>query len=94
LGPAAITFRVIKVDPAATYEGWMWLDGYQLDPSGTAVDRRQFFVQHAGLRMLTSETSASRTRPPNARRDLAATTRERAGRHVPIRQVALGDRHS
>ena len=35
--PAAITFRVIKVDPAATYEGWMWLDGYQLDPSGTAV---------------------------------------------------------
>ena len=46
----AITFRVIRVDERPTYEGWVWLTGYELDPSGAAVERREVFVQVAGLR--------------------------------------------
>jgi hypothetical protein len=42
-------FRVIRVHDWPTYEGWAWLDGYQLDNSGDAVARRSIFVQSAGL---------------------------------------------
>jgi len=49
---APILFRVIRVLPRETYEGWVWLDGYELNASGDAVERREIFVQAAGLRML------------------------------------------
>jgi hypothetical protein len=42
-------FRVIRVYDWPTYEGWAWLDGYQLNASGDAVSRRSIFVQLAGL---------------------------------------------
>lgn len=42
-------FRVIRVHTWPTYDGWVWLDGYQLDSRGDAVDRRTIFVQLAGL---------------------------------------------
>ena len=42
-------FRVIRVHDSQTYEGWGWLDGYQLDSSGEAVERRSIFVQFDGL---------------------------------------------
>jgi hypothetical protein len=42
-------FRVIRVHDWTTYDGWAWLDGYQLDQRGDAVDRRSIFVQIAGL---------------------------------------------
>lgn len=42
-------FRVIRVHDWPTYDGWAWLDGYQLDGSGDAVDRRSIFVQVDGL---------------------------------------------
>lgn len=38
-------FRVIRVHDWQTYDGWTWLDGYQLDASGDAVERRSIFVQ-------------------------------------------------
>lgn len=43
-------FRVIRVHDWPTYDGWAWLDGYQLNASGDAVDRRSIFVQVGGLR--------------------------------------------
>jgi hypothetical protein len=43
-------FRVIRVHDWQTTEGWAWLDGYQLDSSGDAVERRSIFVQLGGLR--------------------------------------------
>lgn len=43
-------FRVIRVHDWPTYDGWMWLDGYQLNSSGDAVERRSIFVQQAGLK--------------------------------------------
>ncbi|MFF3867316.1 hypothetical protein ACH4T9_21500 [Micromonospora sp. NPDC020750] len=43
-------FRLIKVrTDLITYDGWVWLDGYQLDAKGEAVARREIFVQPAGL---------------------------------------------
>ncbi|MEV4343318.1 hypothetical protein AB0J83_02395 [Actinoplanes sp. NPDC049596] len=45
-----IRFRVIRVHDWQTYTGWVWLDGYELDAVGDALDRRSIFVQVAGLR--------------------------------------------
>ncbi|MEU2661212.1 hypothetical protein [Micromonospora sp. NPDC007220] len=44
-----IMFRVIRVLDWITYDGWIWLDGYQLNARGDAVARRSIFVQSAGL---------------------------------------------
>lgn len=48
-GKHGFRFRVILVDSRPTYEGWVWLDGYQLDGHGQAVARRKIFVRSAGL---------------------------------------------
>ena len=50
-GARSLTFRVIRVDPRTTYEGWIWLEGYVLDPTGVAEQRRRIFVRSAGLRL-------------------------------------------
>lgn len=42
-------FRVIRPLDCPTYHGWTWLDGYQLDAAGDAVERRSIFVRIAGL---------------------------------------------
>jgi hypothetical protein len=47
-------FRVIRVHDWPTYDGWIWLDGYQLNAAGDAVERRSIFVQRAGLRTVSS----------------------------------------
>lgn len=47
-------FRVIRVHDWPTYDGWIWLDGYQLNAAGDAVERRSIFVQTAGLRTVSS----------------------------------------
>jgi hypothetical protein len=49
-GDRAIILRVTTVHGWPTYDGWVWLRGYVLDRRGEAVDRRDIFVQHAGLR--------------------------------------------
>ena len=45
-------FRVIRVHDWPTYDGWTWLDGYELNSSGDAVERRSIFVQVDGLRQV------------------------------------------
>ena len=45
-----LLFRVIRVHDWPTYDGWIWLDGYELNSSGDAVERRSIFVQVNGLR--------------------------------------------
>lgn len=47
-----ITFRVIRVLDWPTYDGWLWLDGYELNASGDAVNRRSIFVQRDGLQQV------------------------------------------
>lgn len=44
-----ILFRVIREHPWDTYDGWVWLDGYELDAGYDAVTRRSIFVMRAGL---------------------------------------------
>lgn len=44
-----VMFRVIKREDSAYYDGWAWLDGYQLDAAGDAVERRSIFVAVDGL---------------------------------------------
>jgi hypothetical protein len=51
-------FRVIRVHDWPTYDGWVWLDGYQLDGSGDAVERRSIFVRVTGLRPARRALSA------------------------------------
>jgi len=46
---SAIVVRIIRVEGKPTYHGWCWLDGYELNTSGDAVERRSIFVQPAGL---------------------------------------------
>ncbi|WP_036373555.1 hypothetical protein [Micromonospora sp. ATCC 39149] len=47
-----IMFRVIRVLDWPTYDGWVWLEGYELNAAGDAVSRRSIYVQAAGLRQL------------------------------------------
>lgn len=44
-----IMFRLIRVLDRPTFDGWLWLDGYQLNEKGDAVARREIFVQRVGL---------------------------------------------
>ena len=71
-----ILFRVIRVHDWSTYEGWAWLDGYELNNKGDAVDRRSVFVQVDGIQHphLTmpatpsaSRGTASRAKPTGKR---------------------------
>jgi len=61
-------FRVIRVHDWPTYDGWVWLDGYELNAAGDAVERRSIFVQVSGLRQVPTGRDV-RTR--NARRPSA-----------------------
>jgi hypothetical protein len=53
-------FRVIRVHDWRTYDGWAWLDGYQLNAVGDAVERRSIFVQINGLQ---NAPTGNRSRP-------------------------------
>lgn len=48
-GTRALMFRVLAVDRKPTYYQWAWITGYVLDQAGEAVERREIFVQPAGL---------------------------------------------
>ncbi|WP_281942605.1 hypothetical protein [Micromonospora sp. AKA38] len=61
-----IMFRVIRRLDWTTYDGWAWLEGYELDAAGDAVARRTVFVQPAGLRRLSPAHPPAH--PPTRRR--------------------------
>lgn len=52
-------FRVIRVHDWPTYNGWAWLEGYHLNDTGEAIERRSIFVHVRGLRRVP-ESSAAR----------------------------------
>jgi hypothetical protein len=61
-------FRVIRILKRETYEGWLWLEGYEVNQHGDAVERRQIFVQARGLRMaIPIQPAVPRARPMNTR---------------------------
>lgn len=53
-------FRVIRVHDWQTYNGWAWLDGYQLNSVGDAVERRSIFVQVNGLQRAQAAVASLR----------------------------------
>ncbi|MER5453304.1 hypothetical protein ABT008_00800 [Micromonospora sp. NPDC002389] len=65
----SIMFRVIRELDWTTYDGWVWLDGYQLDIQGNALTRRSIFVQRAGLTLVRAATrpTPARTAPAPTR---------------------------
>ncbi|WFE52023.1 hypothetical protein [Micromonospora sp. WMMD1155] len=65
-GDRALRLRLVSVDERPTYEGWVWLTGYVLNDKGLAVDKREVFVQQAGLRVLHAAPAESRSRPTSA----------------------------
>ncbi|GIJ79844.1 hypothetical protein SAMN05443287_107214 [Micromonospora phaseoli] len=67
-----ILFRVIRVLDRPTYDGWLWLEGYELNAAGDAVNRRSIFVQRAGLQQVQA---APQPRPHTVRSARRPTTR-------------------
>lgn len=49
-GDRALTLRLTRIDPADTYEGWCWIEGYVIE-EGLAVARRTLFVKFRGLHL-------------------------------------------
>jgi len=58
-----LLFRVIRVHDWSTYDGWAWLDGYQLNAAGEAVERRSIFVQVKGLQRTYTARPFATPRP-------------------------------
>ncbi|MGC5333253.1 hypothetical protein [Micromonospora sp. DT62] len=61
-GDRALTFRVVSVCDQPTYAGWIWLTGYVLNRRGEATDKREIYVQLAGLRPVVSPPTPQRPR--------------------------------
>lgn len=59
-----ILFRVIRMQDWATYDGWAWIEGYELNAAGDAVGRRTIFVMPQFL--IRGRIGAS---PPGPARD-------------------------
>lgn len=81
-----ILFRVIRKQDTPTYAGWVWLDGYELDEYGDAVEHRSIFVQPDGLTpgviqpRPAQEPKKPRKRPPApSRRNRARSDPDRDG---------------
>jgi hypothetical protein len=70
-----LLFRVIRVHDWPTYSGWVWLDGYELNGAGDAVERRSIFVQLAGLQAANVGPWAHPELSPAARRGPAVAAR-------------------
>lgn len=87
---APIFYRVIRVHDWPTYEGWVWLDGYEMNTAGDAVERRSIFVQINGLRFVQPKFDP---RARNARPAAANAPKVRPGsgvphqRQTPVRKV-------
>ncbi|WP_422769312.1 hypothetical protein ACN28C_21355 [Plantactinospora sp. WMMC1484] len=85
-GPRAIWVRIISVSRKPTYHGWCWCTGYVLDATGgQATEKREIFVQVAGLRLAAPRTpvAAVEHRNERTRRQPSTTRRPQAARDAP-----------
>ncbi|QOC92703.1 hypothetical protein [Micromonospora craniellae] len=65
-----VLVRVIRKLDRPTYDGWAWVDVYQLDRHGDATARRALFLKPAGMRpvQVPPVPYAQRSRPRSATR--------------------------
>ncbi|MEU8253498.1 hypothetical protein AB0C06_04425 [Micromonospora inaquosa] len=69
-------FRLIRVlTDRITYDGWLWIEGYELDARGEAVARRELFVQPAGLRKVAPSPRPGRREPAPVRKSSGKPSR-------------------
>ncbi|WP_422740780.1 hypothetical protein ACN263_21825 [Micromonospora sp. WMMD729] len=62
-----IVVRVIRELPERhTYDGWVWIEGYQLNAASDAVARRELYVRRVGVRLQALPVQP--TRPAKSRR--------------------------
>ena len=53
-----ITVRVIReIADRHPFDGWAWIEAYELNGRGDAIAKRELFVRLAGLRWLDAEAS-------------------------------------
>ncbi|MFG2048137.1 hypothetical protein ACGFIW_11995 [Micromonospora sp. NPDC048935] len=83
-GDRALRLRLVNADPRPTYHGWVWLTGYVLDDKDLAVDKREVFVQQAGVRLLR----AAPPPPPTPRKSTRKSTRP-GGERLGIKKTGL-----
>ena len=86
-GDRALRLRLASVDQAPTYHGWVWLTGYVLNDKGLATDKREVYVQRAGVLVLRAAPAPTPARS-------AAIPDVRQGRHpakVSATPAAPGD---
>lgn len=70
-----LLFRVIRVHDWPTYQGWVWLDGYQLSAKGDAVERRCIWVQFGGLQQVDKPSAPPAAKPQRRRATNAGPAR-------------------
>ncbi|MGC5319293.1 hypothetical protein ACPXB5_11200 [Micromonospora arida] len=71
-----IVVRVIRELDHITYDGWVWLDAYELNAKGVAVARRELYVRRAGVQLVDVDPPAPQ---PGSRRRPVARTPLRVG---------------
>ncbi len=79
----AIWFRVIRPltpVPYETWQGWMWLDGYEVDEVGEALLRREVWVKIDGVRYLEQARDPDSPRTGNPSRRAGHNQRRSADR--------------
>jgi hypothetical protein len=76
-GDRVLMLRLMSVDRNPTYQGWVWLTGYSLNEDGTATEKREVFVQLAGVRRSMPPVPKPRPRPHLADTRTAPPTRSR-----------------
>ena len=74
-GDRGIRFRLIRVHDWSTYEGWVWLDGYQLDGRGDAIERRSVFVIIDGIQVIPNRVGEQAAGVTSGRRAARAGER-------------------
>ncbi|MFG1674953.1 hypothetical protein [Micromonospora sp. NPDC049282] len=58
-----ITVRVIReIVGRSTFDGWAWIEAYELNGRGEAVAKRELFVKPAGLRRMDAEAGVGPAR--------------------------------
>ncbi|WP_433127858.1 hypothetical protein ACQPWW_33900 [Micromonospora sp. CA-240977] len=63
-----ICVRIIRELPERiTYDGWVWIEGYELNAAGDARARRELYVRREGVRLVRSHPPATPMRPTTGR---------------------------